>query len=301
MIKGFLYAVLIFAAANAVAADPCLDNFSADGNILSGHTYKTWALVPGLRQQDAFPRAYAFTAENGFTVLSANKEAGVISAAQSVSYGNGKAVPLSITFREEGGGTRIAISYATSGGLFSPEEAIKRHFCLTVAAASGGVGVKNANAVGTPQTVNAPSVSHSAPRGFVTATAEQQGAIRRELSKPLPNEKIRQMVNEASPAIMMFIERIACLADYTGASALDEYAVSGASLRNRYVGSQPMAFARYHDKAACMTVSRVQGWNAPANNALRFEVVYKADDSGEVSKLTHEAIKQPDGAWLFSQ
>ena len=168
MIRSLVYAALILATANA-AAEQCLDNFSSDGNIITGRTYKTWALISGLRQQEAFPRAYAFTADHGFTVLSANKEAGVISAAQSVSYGNGKTVPLTITFREEVGGTRISISYATSVGLFSPEDAIKNHFCLTVAAASGGV--KDTTAIGTPQAVNAPSLSHSTPIGIVAATA----------------------------------------------------------------------------------------------------------------------------------
>ncbi len=299
MKRRFLYAAFFFVTSNAMATDPCLDNFSSDGNILTGRTYKTWALLPGLRQQQAFPRAHAFTAENGFTILSGNQEAGVISAAQSVSYGNGKNVPLTITFREESGGTRIAISYATSGGVFSPEDAIKRHFCLTVAAAAGGV--KDVNAMETPQAVIAPSSTRVAPRGFAFATAEQQNAIGQELSKPLPNEKVRQMVKNAAPAIAVFVEHIACLADASGASALDEYAVPGGTLGNAYIMLRPMRSAQYHNKAACMTVSRIQGWNAPANNALRFEVVYKADDSGEVNKLTHEAIKQPDGAWRFSQ
>ena len=89
------------------ASDPCVDNFSAVGNFFAGKTYKTWAVIPGIRQQDAYQRAYTFTAEHGFTILSASKEAGVISAAQSVSYGNGKTVPLTLTFKDEAGGVRI--------------------------------------------------------------------------------------------------------------------------------------------------------------------------------------------------
>ncbi|HEX8610292.1 MAG TPA: hypothetical protein VF800_03320 [Telluria sp.] len=53
-------------------------------------------------QGDAISRVMACTAVNGFTVLSSNKEAGVICAAQSVSYGSGKTVPLRITAHASG-------------------------------------------------------------------------------------------------------------------------------------------------------------------------------------------------------
>jgi len=294
-------AMTILAASPAIASDPCLDNFSANGNFLVGKTYKTWAVVPGIRQQDAFQRAYAFTAENGFTIMSASKEEGVISAAQSVSYGQGKTVPLTLTFKNEGDGIRIDLSYATSGGMMSPEDAIKNHFCQTIMAASGkGKGVQPA----APMQAN-PAPQTSQPQrpvspGFAMATPQQQKAIERAIPGSIPNERLRRMVAEASPAIAEFVGRLACLADHTGASALNEYAAPNANLHNRYVGLRPMRSARYHNKAACMSISRIHGWSAPANNALRFEVVYKSDESGETSKLTHEAIKQPDGVWLFS-
>jgi len=296
MKRGLACVGFVLVTANAIAAEPCLDNFTADGNIFTGRTYKTWAIVPGVRPEEAFPRVYAFTAENGFTVVSSNKEVGVISATQSVSYGKGKTVPLSVTLREEGADTRITISYATSGGLASPEDAIKRHFCLTIAAASEKTKVPNPASA--PQAGAAPPVQHSSLRGYATATSEQQQAIERAIPKTAPNERIRKLVTEASPAIAVFIERLSCLANSTGARALNEYAAPGTNFASR---GYPMVNTHYHDRSACMTVLRVQGWNAPANNALRFEVVYKADDSGETVKETHEAIKQPDGVWLFTQ
>jgi hypothetical protein len=94
---------------------------------------------------------------------------------------------------------------------------------------------------------------------------------------------------------------LSCLVDYTGASALNEYAAPGTDLHNMYVGLRPMRTMQYHNKAACLTVARVQGWQAPALNALRFEVLYRADDSGETAKLSHEAVRQPDGSWLFTR
>ena len=56
----------------------------------------------------------------------------------------------------------------------------------------------------------------------------------------------------------------------------------------------------YHNKEQCVNVARVSGWTSPSINALRFEVVYLADDSGEVVKQNNEVVKQPDGEWLFT-
>lgn len=274
------------------SAQPCMENFSSDGNILTGRIYRTWAVAQGVRRLEAFPRVYAFTAANGFTILSADREAGVVSAAQSVSYGNGKKVPLTITLAEEVEGTRIGISYATSGGLHSPEDAIRRHFCLTVAAASDR-----------QRASPAPEPSHGGQplRGYALATAEQKQAIQFELSRSKQVEAVRDLAEEAMPAVAAFVERLSCLADQGGTSALNEFAVPGTNLANYYLMLRPMRSAPYHSKTSCMSVSRVHGWSAPAKNALLFEVIYKADDSGETAKLQHEAIRQPDGVWLFSR
>ena len=299
-----LACVFLLAAATAACAEPCNDNFTAEGSVFTGKTYKSWAVLPGVRPQDAFTRSYAFTAENGFTVLSSNKEAGVISAAQSVSYGKGKSVPLTVTLRAEGDGTRIAISYATSGGLVSPEDAIRRHFCMTMAAAAAGPAQAATPAVASTQgaTGAVPAAAPArapTPRGFAELSPEQHQAVTRELAKVIPTAQVRQLAQEAAPAIGAYVERESCLSSYEGASAMNEFAAPGAYLAGW--GSAPMHSARYHNKASCMTVARVQGWTAPANNALRFEVLYKAEDSGETWKLNHEVVRQPDGAWLFTQ
>lgn len=290
-----LFSVLTLSAFSALA-EPCLDNFTSEGNLLTGRTYKTWAVLPGVRQQDAYVRAYAFTVGNGFTVLSASKEAGAISAAQSTSYGNGKTIPLSITMVDDGTGTRVNMSYATSMGVMSPMDAIKRHFCMTIAAASTGSGSPAAGPA-----VGAMPAQRPAPRGFAQATPEQQLAIKQELMKNLPSENIRKLATDAAPTISAFIERLACLADPAGGSALDEYAAPGVGLGAVYATMGPMRAARYHNKGSCMTVMRVHGWTAPANNALQFEVVYKAEDSGETAKSFHEFVRQPDGAWMYTR
>lgn len=295
-------AFALSAAPPAIASDPCLENFAVDGNFVMGKTYKTWAVVTGIRLQDAFQRAYAFTAEHGFTILNANKESGVISAAQTVSYGNGKTVPLTLTFKDEAGGVRISLRYATSGGVMSPEDAVKSHFCQTITAVSERAYSPQSSV---PTHANSTPESNQTLRmsspGYAMATSKQQQMISRAISKSIPNTHLRPRIAEASPAIVEFVERLACLTNHTGASALNDYATPGANLHNRYVGLHPMRTMKYHNKSACLSVARIHGWSGPANNALRFEVIYKSDESGETNKLTHEAIKQPDGVWLFSR
>lgn len=290
-------------SSTVMAAEPCADNFSVQGNILTGKTYKTWATIAGVSRDDAFQRAYAFTVANGFTVVSSNKEAGAISAAQTVSYGKGKTVPLNVVLQSEGSNLRIDVNYATSGGLIAPEGAIKKHFCATVAAASNGSAASNAEPAQAQASATAPGqpARRATMPGYAIASDAQLAGYSGEIGKNVSNAKLRPLIEEASPAIAEFIGRLACLVDIKGTSAMDAYAAPGVSLHNRYVMMRPMYNMRYHDKGSCLTVSRVQGWKSPANNALQFEVVYKADDSGEIKKLDHEAVRQPDGTWMFTR
>ena len=310
MKPSLLCAALALVSAGASAAEPCLENYKVEGNFLSGKTYKTFAVVAGVRQNEAFNRALAFTVANGFTVTASVKDAGVISAMQSVSQGKGKTVPLSVILQPDAGNLKISMSYATSGGVMSPEDAIKKHFCLTIAAASEGgraaEPAQNSGVVPPPKAPTAPdgaagSAARSAGRGYAVANDAQQIGFQQEISKNVMNNKIRPLVSEAAPAIAAFIGQLACLSEHSGASALNVHAAPDTDLQNRYVGLRPMRLAKYHDKASCMSVSRVHGWKSPANNALQFEVVYKADDSGEISKLSHEAVRQADGVWLFTK
>lgn len=286
--------------AQASAGESCTDNFTSSGNFLTGQTYKTSAVLAGVSQGEAFSRAQVFTAANGFTILAADRQAGVISAAQTASLSHGKTMPLSITVQGEGGGSKISMQFSLKGGAYSPVDAVKRHMCLTVAAAAS-------SAVGESTPAPAPAVAVApaarAPQhGYATPTAAQQQRLRAELVKNALGARISAMVKQAGPSIAPFLQQVSCLADtsYSARDALNIYAAPGAQLM-QYNNTAPMHAAKYHHKGSCLTVARVHGWQAPANNALRFEVMYVADDSGEVMKLEHEVVRQPDGAWLFTK
>ncbi len=296
-------AALAMGTGLARADEACLQNFSAEGSLFSGKTYKTSATFAAVAPQDAFSRAYAFTVQHGFTVVSSDKSMGIISAAQSVSYGKGKTVPLNIVVAAEQGGSKVAMMYATGAGVMSPEDAIKKHFCLTLAAVAGGTSAGTDSPAPAAAEAAPPQARRAAPRqipGLASITPEQREALARELPKNVSDAKIRASMQAAAPTIKEFVERLSCMADGSAASSLNVFAVPGVNLGNAYVGLRPMRSTPYHDKSSCLTVSRIHGWSAPALNALRFEVVYVADDSGESTKTKHELIRQPDGAWLFS-
>jgi hypothetical protein len=308
----------------AHAGEPCKDNFSTTGNVITGKTYKTLATVANISPREAVEGALQFTANNGFTVLSSDKNAGTISAAQTVNMRNGKTVPLTIVMKADGANTIIAMSYLTPLGVMSPEEAIRQHFCNTVNAAANSPRTPVAVAVVAPAIIapiitppaapmhpvapiEAASVAaaprpirRGAPVGYAEITAEQKQAIESALMKNVPNDKIRDMVKEAAPAITLMAERMGCLADNKGTSGLNELAAPNVNYGSALQYNYPMYHAKYHDKSSCLTVIRVSGWIAPANNALRYEVLFKADDSGETHAIKHETVRQPDSSWLFT-
>jgi hypothetical protein len=129
---------------------------------------------------------------------------------------------------------------------------------------------------------------------------DQKDRIDQEMKKNVGNPELLAAVIDATPSIKPFLEMLSCVNDYTGTKALNAYATAGIDLSGPYVMLRPMRATTTHNKATCLTVTRIHGWTAPTKNSLKFEVVYTADDSGEVAKTKHEVIKQPDGSWLFS-
>ena len=137
-----------------------------------------------------------------------------------------------------------------------------------------------------------------APPNIAAITPEQQDKIAQALAKRIADKKVMAMIDEAAPTIKDYVERLSCIADGRGSGSLNVFAAPGVGFDNHYA---PMVFMKYHNKAACLSVVRIHGWVAPALNALKFEVVYVADDSGESVKTNHQIVKQPDGNWLFTR
>lgn len=130
-----LFAPLLFSALSglAIADDDvggCKTNFSVSGSFLSGKQYKTQLGLPKLSQEAAFKKTYAVVVKHGYQVTQSDKDAGVISAAQQVSYSSGgKSAPFNIIVEAAGDGSNVSFSFATAGGLMASADTVRDEFC----------------------------------------------------------------------------------------------------------------------------------------------------------------------------
>ncbi|GGX95167.1 hypothetical protein GJV26_26615 [Massilia dura] len=145
------------------------------------------------------------------------------------------------------------------------------------------------------------AVSMNAAQGAPSApiTEAQVGRIDTALQLQGPETSLTKAVGEARNTIAQFLKVHSCIT--YNASSLNNFAAPGKLYPNNNYTQSPKPQMRRHDKGSCVTVQRVQGWAMPADNALRFEVVYTSDTSGESAKSMHEMQKQPNGEWLFSR
>lgn len=294
---------------SAIAAS-CEDNFTTTGNFFTGKVYKTWSDLPAGKFESAYKGAYLYTLKNGWKLLSSDKELGVFTAAQATLYASGKIVPINIAIEKSDSRTKISITYTTPAGVSSPEDAVKLDFCRTVAAAEseqGGSSGMSAQDVKNDVATQAKNDKHlTLAKGQINIAAitpDQEERIKKETEKKFQDARLRNVIADASSTLKEFVAKVSCL-PYNGGdlnaqitSMFTIYAAPGRSLFLLPPANQ----TRYHDKSSCLSVVRIQGWNAPALNALKFEVVYLANDSGESAKTDHEMVKQPDGVWLFNR
>jgi hypothetical protein len=311
-IKLFTCSLALLCAQHSVSAfaASCDDNFSVTGSFFTGKVYKTWSDLPAGKFESAYKGAYLYTLKNGWKLLTSDKEMGVFTAAQATLYASGKIVPINVAIEKSDSQTKISITYTTPAGVSSPEDAVKIDFCKTIAAAemeqggSSGISnqdVKNEVAI---QAKNSPRLGNTKGQiNLAAITSEQEERIKKETEKKFQDARLRNVIADAAPTLKEFVAKLSCL-PYNGGdlnaqitSMFTIYAAPGRSLSLLPPANQ----TRYHDKSSCLTVVRIQGWNAPALNALKFEVVYLANDSGESAKTNHEMVKQPDGVWLFNR
>jgi hypothetical protein len=115
----------------------CAQNFTFDGSFWAGRTFKSHATARGVTQAVGMQRAARYLSSNGWTITSTDKELGIISASQTVSYGQGKTVPFNVTMEPQGKDVRVATTYVLSGGVTSPAEAVRDEFCNVIGAVAG--------------------------------------------------------------------------------------------------------------------------------------------------------------------
>lgn len=104
---------------------------------------------------------------------------------------------------------------------------------------------------------------------------------------------------EASPMLQNFISTVACSDEY-GMSNIGRYTTLNASqITSYYYFSGAMRSMQYHPKdTQCVSVTQIGNISAPALNALKFQVMFVSDVSGESSTRGYLITKQSDGSWL---
>ncbi len=115
----------------------CARNFTYNGSFLAGRTFKSHVFIKGVSKKTAMQRAAQYTINDGWSITNTDQSLGIISASQTVSFGKGKTVPLNIGIVPKNNGVNVSMTYSTSGGVSSPLESIKNHFCSTMEAVAG--------------------------------------------------------------------------------------------------------------------------------------------------------------------
>lgn len=126
--KCMLIALAMLVPGMAMAAQPCLDNYTQEGSFIKGRTFKSWQEYPALPADKAYKKAYQKVMADGFKIITADKEMGAISAQQNVT-GSDKTVPLNVMVEDAGKGSKVTLIFATSGGLAVGKEAVQTGMC----------------------------------------------------------------------------------------------------------------------------------------------------------------------------
>jgi hypothetical protein len=108
----------------------CVANYSTEGGFWTGKQFKTYEDFPKESKASAVDNLVATIASSGYQITNSNKELGIISANQTVSYGQGKTVPLNAVVKENpSGGVQVALVLSLSGGLTTSADSVQTEFC----------------------------------------------------------------------------------------------------------------------------------------------------------------------------
>jgi hypothetical protein len=78
----------------------------------------------------AFKKTYTTVVKHGYQITQSDKETGIISAAQQVSYSSGgKTAPFNLIVEAAGNGSSVSFSFATAGGLMASADTVRDEFC----------------------------------------------------------------------------------------------------------------------------------------------------------------------------
>lgn len=126
-------AIVICLSAPAVARAQdqaqCEANFKEKGNFLTGTSFSTFQDFPAAADE-VFRSALFAIASDGFQITSQDSELRMISAAQTVTAGDGSTAPLNVMIEEHAQGSRARVSFTVAGWQLAVDP--RRHICELV-------------------------------------------------------------------------------------------------------------------------------------------------------------------------
>ncbi|CAH0533147.1 hypothetical protein VST7929_01008 [Vibrio stylophorae] len=114
---------------------PCAKNLTVEGSFITGRQFKTTGFVSGTSKNKAYQKVYKHLAMEGWNIVNANKEMGIINASQAVSFGEGETAPLNVMVEPQKGGVDVFVSFAIGGGVSTSKDAVIDAFCKIVLSA----------------------------------------------------------------------------------------------------------------------------------------------------------------------
>jgi hypothetical protein len=129
-----LYLGLSAAHADASFTD-CRAHFVSEGSFLAGKKFSTWVELSDTTKPDAYSHAYAAVAKDGFQIVSSDKEAGILSASQAISFGKGATAPLVIVVEPSASGSKLTATFRIGAGQVAKADAIRDKLCEYLGAA----------------------------------------------------------------------------------------------------------------------------------------------------------------------
>lgn len=126
---------LLALSGQALAADarPCEAHYEQGGNFISGRTFTTWDVVPGVAPATAFSRIQVEGVKSGLRVGNSDKGAGILTFEQNASHkGQNVSLPWNVVIEAEGTGSKITVTKSTPPGYASSKEFQMASMCAVI-------------------------------------------------------------------------------------------------------------------------------------------------------------------------
>ncbi len=279
----FIATVLVLFSFNAFADKDCLTNFTSEGFMIPGKTYKTFGDFPAINSLAAIQQVYKSLLIQGFLVTKFDEENGEIFAVRANGTVNqGSHDPYHIIATQVGTGTHLSLIYKTIHRRWIGEEAIQNIFCGTMNVA------KNAGNVAPPRL----TLPNLAP-----VTYDQSLTVANRFEPRTRDEQLKAQIREARVTITNILLNVSCLKDDQAEKILSKFSVSDDNL-NHF--NSPMLETKKHDQHVCLDVDEIKNWSSPSDTVLKFDVVFKADDSDEEVIRSYEMHRIASAVWKLN-